>query len=910
MKKSIFRRTAYIVFLASLMILVCSCGKGKEKLEGAESKESGNVVSDDGSINLGQGILPARATIIADEEEVQNKEYSYEATLFSDRMFWGEWVRRDSSQDNESETNNRIEIESEGLDFSLDCFPEAFNLGTLKKVTLSSGEEYAKEYDCGTYGELGFNGEITTKDNDVVLAYNTAHISAFDRPDGDYSFDCVYHIKDDTLAFGIMEPNPEAKKGDSFPLTEIDYRFEWKGAYLTLYLGDTSMIYTPAFYKQSGNKMLIDNTTRIAGTESDNPLEHIILSEDNSIIEHQYNIPISVQISSPKDGVLEVEDAIDGEYSLDIYYAGRTVTVKEDDSLTILRNGRAEGNYISSRGSMNAIDPPVYSDGKTVIKSFVGEKVKNLVAEGRCSLDIDTEFLVQSAQIAKFDGTVNGNPIHYKAINRYEKAAPLTECTICAEQIDKDSGNISIVVNENSSSEERYIIGESDYVTVKEYPGDIYSVDKKRIIYKYENKQLIGFNLSFDMPYGYEVIDHSFEKEIVFLFENDVLTAYSIDIPDYIYGGLQNNVDQGDLMDMNESQMNNVIDIRDSVLAKLIEAFDASDVNVEIEPNSGLIRMNNDILFDTNKYDVKPEGAEYINQVLGVISGVVLDSDVRECIDKIEIGGHCDVRGDYESNYVLSVKRAEAVKESFITGSTALSDAQKSQLSDLLITEGYSFSSPIFDEEGKPDNDKSRRVEVKIYVNINASVPAGLANSSGNELNLEGNSSSYAGSITGSTYKNDWFGYSFTLPDGWDFASEQDLYAANNNTTIEDAINSGNNDVYIMYAEGNSDTELVGSMLCDLGGTIKPDADLDTFIELFHDALMQDYSSRKNFKSNLSKIKFCGSTISASEMEYIDDNGNQIYHKIIYLIKGDVMDIIHVISDDKNRCDEICNSFH
>ena len=37
---------------------------------------------------------------------------------------------------------------------------------------------------------------------------------------------------------------------------------------------------------------------------------------------------------------------------------------------------------------------------------------------------------------------------------------------------------------------------------------------------------------------------------------------------------------------------------------------------------------------------------------------------------------------------------------------------------ELLVTKGYSYTSPVYDKDGKEDQEKSRRVEIRFFIKI------------------------------------------------------------------------------------------------------------------------------------------------------------------------------------------------
>ena len=115
-----------------------------------------------------------------------------------------------------------------------------------------------------------------------------------------------------------------------------------------------------------------------------------------------------------------------------------------------------------------------------------------------------------------------------------------------------------------------------------------------------------------------------------------------------------------------------------------------------IEANSLLITSDSGILFDVDKYDVRPEDKE----VLKNLAIVLKEMDVKN----FEIDGHTDSDASDEYNQVLSEKRANSVKNFLVSqGVTAE-----------ITTKGYGESKPVASNDTAEGKQKNRRVEIII----------------------------------------------------------------------------------------------------------------------------------------------------------------------------------------------------
>lgn len=113
-----------------------------------------------------------------------------------------------------------------------------------------------------------------------------------------------------------------------------------------------------------------------------------------------------------------------------------------------------------------------------------------------------------------------------------------------------------------------------------------------------------------------------------------------------------------------------------------------------IEANSLLITLDSGILFDVDKYDVRPEA----ERALASLATVLKEADVKA----FEIDGHTDSDASDEYNQALSEKRANAVKD-FL--------ASQGLTSEITII-GYGESRPVASNDTPEGKQKNRRVEI------------------------------------------------------------------------------------------------------------------------------------------------------------------------------------------------------
>jgi outer membrane protein OmpA-like peptidoglycan-associated protein len=102
-----------------------------------------------------------------------------------------------------------------------------------------------------------------------------------------------------------------------------------------------------------------------------------------------------------------------------------------------------------------------------------------------------------------------------------------------------------------------------------------------------------------------------------------------------------------------------------------------------------------DILFDVDKWEIKPKYYYVVDEVAEVLK--------KNPHIRVEIQGHTDITGSREHNLELSRKRAEAVMNYLI---------KKGISRDRLTAVGYGFSRPIAPNTTAEGRAKNRRVEL------------------------------------------------------------------------------------------------------------------------------------------------------------------------------------------------------
>jgi len=123
------------------------------------------------------------------------------------------------------------------------------------------------------------------------------------------------------------------------------------------------------------------------------------------------------------------------------------------------------------------------------------------------------------------------------------------------------------------------------------------------------------------------------------------------------------------------------------VIGKVIEAMDANNIDVEINPETGDVSIKEGILFSENSAELKPEGKEFLDSFIPPYSEIIFSEEIfdRE-ITRVIIEGHTSSRGSYQYNMELSLLRALSVADYIFSDDFVLTNSQ--QFSQKIMTAG------------------------------------------------------------------------------------------------------------------------------------------------------------------------------------------------------------------------------
>ena len=362
-----------------------------------------------------------------------------------------------------------------------------------------------------------------------------------------------------------------------------------------------------------------------------------------------------------------------------------------------------------------------YYDKKTTNNDQVSVEKENKGSNETGTNEISNEMLVPGYALGEIppitapempDLSVKENPNAKITLDMTEKISAIPGINVTPVRIENGNilgGDYSLQNGENSEGEytdenltiKRNKDGSGEY-TNKE-TGVTLQVDAQGSGQYLDDKNKVSFQIAADGTGVYK--DENNDTTITIGKNNSTYTQGNITIENNGDGSGTYNDKDKDLLIKNDGKGKAIITLKGKsteVEAKPLEKpekfpkLKMVPPVPSIEANSLLITLDSGILFDVDKYDVRPEA----ERALASLATVLKEADVKA----FEIDGHTDSDASDEYNQALSEKRANAVKD-FL--------ASQGLTSEITII-GYGESRPVASNDTPEGKQKNRRVEILI----------------------------------------------------------------------------------------------------------------------------------------------------------------------------------------------------
>ena len=675
-------------------------------------------------------------------------------SLYHPEMFYGCWrVEDEGKLKDRSVTQGAMEetwLSVDGTGFSPEVLPWYMGFGIYKDSsqyrTLPLYFDTASTGYC-TYG----TGAPSDAQNTVMM---------------------VYDVSGDTLAIGLVDVARdkvlEGKYADVKVIKEMRYKIvEWTGCRLTLQYGDRQATYVPdislkqtngAYELEWGGGKRLSKESRPEG----NPY---LIGKDgvvfNNGLREDWKVPAAMTLNA--DGTARLALAEGQDMWLDYSYYGAVRTCRDgkvcaciaegtygysDEAARLYLTDRMNWDFEAFYYSENAVTLRINGknliyltktdwDNNHLVWDYDAEKIwlpaetENLegtsVMVGGEKLEEDLGYTVgelmdlgfateadvtvpvDSRVVCEiFQMTKAGVTFDVRAVNPYGQQIPLIDCIVCYFGFDDATGLITLDGTIGCGTSTR-----KDVASLYRNP----LIDKEdHLVYQTANPER-----DYGNKYGAFVISEDVSTaDVLFRFdESGTLKQIVFLAPYLLYNTLENNLNEVDLGAQDPDELDEVLRVRDEILAQLQAAFEREGIQVDIDPLTGRITLDNRILFGYDRYDLTDEGKAYIDGFLKVYAEVLLAGDHADMVKGVQFDGHTDTHGPYEYNQKLSEKRADTVLQYCIGENKAgLTAEQTAAFAATATAVGHSFDQPIIGPDGKVDMEKSRRVEINFFLKL------------------------------------------------------------------------------------------------------------------------------------------------------------------------------------------------
>jgi outer membrane protein OmpA-like peptidoglycan-associated protein len=164
-----------------------------------------------------------------------------------------------------------------------------------------------------------------------------------------------------------------------------------------------------------------------------------------------------------------------------------------------------------------------------------------------------------------------------------------------------------------------------------------------------------------------------------------------------------------DTLKQKEKQIQSVLGVKAEIIKELQLAFKDSNLSMDIDPNTGSIRFEGGVFFESASDSISEDGRKNLEEFVPKYISILLSPQFKDSVSQIIVEGHTDKKGSYLFNLDLSQRRAHSVVKK-IFEEDFKKFPFKEDLKSFITANGRAYSKPIV-VNGVYNPDKSRRVE-------------------------------------------------------------------------------------------------------------------------------------------------------------------------------------------------------
>ena len=159
------------------------------------------------------------------------------------------------------------------------------------------------------------------------------------------------------------------------------------------------------------------------------------------------------------------------------------------------------------------------------------------------------------------------------------------------------------------------------------------------------------------------------------------------------------------------------------MLKRLEGQLKSKGVEVLLDEENGILRLPEEMLFDSGKAELRPEGREKIRLLSEALFPVLTEFEKKTAnvrLEAILIEGHTDdvpISGrEKDGNWLLSTQRAVNTYVELVTSKPELEAVKNPQGNPLLGVSGYADRRPIYLEKSDMARRSNRRIALRFLM--------------------------------------------------------------------------------------------------------------------------------------------------------------------------------------------------
>ena len=349
---------------------------------------------------------------------------------------------------------------------------------------------------------------------------------------------------------------------------------------------------------------------------------------------------------------------------------------------------------------------------------FMFGTVSSLLTQG-IVVDKNTAKKLESGKMTdEIHASYNHDEFTLRIVNPSEESETVDNCFIA----------YCCFTGENTVLSGSFACGKSTRQEIEEYYGKPYYSDEYIDTYKVTVGSKIDFSSIKKIKDSLKDANRYSRDMILYYDNNGMLQKVAFASTEYILQRLVVNLKYEAVMYLmseatafaegGETQffetVEELTDARDKIVTEFRDELAENGLQDYSDPITGEITLSEKVLFEFDKAELTENSKTVLDKITEAYMKVLEDEGLSGEIEEIEIAGHASPEGTYDYNLDLSQRRADAVRN-YCNESIGERDSKFELYS---TAKGYSFSEPVFDENGDVDMEASRRVTIRIHLKV------------------------------------------------------------------------------------------------------------------------------------------------------------------------------------------------